>query len=134
MFLAPDRLVPVDELGIRLLVADRPGYGASTRLPGRSIASVADDVAVLADSLGWDRFALWGASGGGPHALGCAARMGDRIMRCAGVVSPAPFDACPYPSGMGQTMPCALARTLTGSLSTYLAPRPGNWPAGTSLT
>src|ERR1035441_8724517 len=39
MFLAPDRLVPVDELGIRLLVADRPGYGASTRLPGRRIAS-----------------------------------------------------------------------------------------------
>ena len=68
MFLAPDRLVPVDELGFRLLVADRPGYGASTRLPGRSIASVADDLAVLADHLGWGRFAVWGASGGGPHA------------------------------------------------------------------
>jgi hypothetical protein len=54
MFLAPDRLVPIDELGIRLLVADRPGYGASTRLPGRSIASVAADLAVLTDHLGWD--------------------------------------------------------------------------------
>lgn len=93
MFLAPDRLVPVDELGIRLLVADRPGYGVSTRLPGRSIASVADDLAVLADHLGWDRFAVWGACGGGPHALACAARMGDRVTCCASVVSPAPFDA-----------------------------------------
>ena len=93
MFLAPDRLVPVDELGIRLLVVDRPGYGASTRLPGRCVAAAADDLAVLVDHLGWDRFAVWGASGGGPHALACAARLGDRIARCASVVSPAPFDA-----------------------------------------
>jgi pimeloyl-ACP methyl ester carboxylesterase len=93
MFLAPDRMVPVEELGIRLLVADRPGYGASTRLPGRSIVSIVDDLAVLADHLGWGRFAVWGASGGGPHALACAARIGDRITRCASVVSPAPFDA-----------------------------------------
>ncbi len=82
MFLAPGRLVPVDELGIGLLVADRPGYGSSTRLPGRSVAAVADDLAVLVDHLGWYRFAVWGASGGGPHALACA-RLGDRITRCA---------------------------------------------------
>jgi pimeloyl-ACP methyl ester carboxylesterase len=93
MFLAPDRLVPVDQMGIRLLVADRPGYGASTRLAGRSVAAVADDLAVLVDQLGWDRFAVWGASGGGPHALACAARLGERITRCASVVTPAPFDA-----------------------------------------
>jgi pimeloyl-ACP methyl ester carboxylesterase len=93
MFLAPDRLVPVDELGICLLVVDRPGYGASTRLPGRSVAAVADDLAILVDHLGWDRFAVWGASGGGPHALACAAHLADRIARCASVVSPAPFDA-----------------------------------------
>jgi len=93
MFLAPDRLSPLADLGVRLLVADRPGYGASTRLPGRSVAQAADDVVVLLDRLGWDRFAVWGASGGGPHALACAARAGDRVTRCASVVSPAPFDA-----------------------------------------
>ncbi len=93
MFLAPDRLQPVDALGVHLLVADRSGYGESTRLPGRSVARIADDVAVLVDHLGWDRFAVWGASGGGPHALACAARLGDRVTRCASVVSPAPFDA-----------------------------------------
>lgn len=93
MFLAPDRLVPVDELGTRLLVVDRPGYGASTRLPGRCVAAAAADLAVLVDHLGWDRFAVWGASGGGPHAPACAARLGDRITCCASVVSPAPFDA-----------------------------------------
>jgi len=93
MFLAPDRLRPLDDLGVRVLVADRPGYGASTRRPGRSVAQAADDMAVLLDRLGWDRFAIWGASGGGPHALACAARIGDRVTRCASVVSPAPFDA-----------------------------------------
>ncbi len=93
MFLAPDRLRPLDDLGVRVLVADRPGYGASTRRPGRSVAQAADDMAVLLDRLGWDRFAVWGVSGGGPHALACAARIGDRVTRCASVVSPAPFDA-----------------------------------------
>src|ERR1700683_653477 len=93
MFLAPDRLVAVDEVGIRLLVVDRPGYGASTRLAGRGVAAAAGDLAVLAGHLGWDRFAVWGGSGGGPHALACAAGLGDRIARCACVVSPAPFDA-----------------------------------------
>jgi pimeloyl-ACP methyl ester carboxylesterase len=93
MFLAPDRLQVVDDLGIRLLVADRPGYGKSTRLPGRSVARVAEDLTVLVDRLGWERFPVWGASGGGPHALACAALIGSRVTRCASVVSPAPFDA-----------------------------------------
>ena len=93
MFLAPERLSPLDDLGIRLVVPDRPGYGQSTRLPGRSVAAVADDVSFLVDHLGWDRFAIWGASGGGPHALACAALIGNRITRCASAVSPAPFDA-----------------------------------------
>ena len=93
MFLAPDRVHAVDDLGIRLLVADRPGYGESTRLPSRSVARVAEDLAVLVDRLGWERFAVWGASGGGPHALASAALIGSRVARCASVVSPAPFDA-----------------------------------------
>jgi pimeloyl-ACP methyl ester carboxylesterase len=92
-FLAPYWVGPVDELGIRLLVADRPGYGGSTRLAGRSVAARTDDLAAVTGYLGWERFAVWGASGGAPHALACAARLGDRVTRCASVVSPAPFDA-----------------------------------------
>jgi pimeloyl-ACP methyl ester carboxylesterase len=92
-FLAPDRIIAIDAVGVRVLVPDRPGYGGSTRLPGRSVAQVAEDVTVLVDRLGWDRFAVWGGSGGAPHALACAAQMGDRVTRCASVVGPAPFDA-----------------------------------------
>src|ERR1035441_10438770 len=62
----------VERHGVQLLVLDRPGYGASTRRPGRRIADVVEDVAVLVDMLGWERFAGWGGSGGGPHALACA--------------------------------------------------------------
>jgi pimeloyl-ACP methyl ester carboxylesterase len=93
MFLAPDRLSPLDELGVRLLVADRPGYGRSDRLPGRTVAQLADDLAVLLNALGWKHCAVWGASGGAPHALACAARLGRMVTRCASVVGLAPPDA-----------------------------------------
>jgi pimeloyl-ACP methyl ester carboxylesterase len=92
-FLAPDRISLLDDIGVRLLVADRPGYGGSTRVPGRNVAQVSADVVALVDHLGWERFAIWGGSGGAPHALGCAAQLGGRITRCASVVGPAPFDA-----------------------------------------
>src|SRR6266487_6106098 len=90
LHMGSDRLIPVLENRIRLLVPDRPGYGESTRYPGRSVAQVVDDVRVLADELGWDRFAVVGGSGGGPHALACAALLPSRVTRCAVIGSNAP--------------------------------------------
>ncbi|GAA0580377.1 alpha/beta hydrolase [Paractinoplanes ferrugineus] len=68
---------------LRLLVYDRPGYGGSTRQPGRSVADAAEDARALADAYGWQRFGVFGGSGGGPHALACAALLADRVTRCA---------------------------------------------------
>jgi len=52
--------------GLHLIAPDRPGYGLSDFYPrGRTIADYPDDVVALADSLGVDRFAVFGASGGG---------------------------------------------------------------------
>jgi pimeloyl-ACP methyl ester carboxylesterase len=79
--------------GIRRLTFDRPGWGESTRLPGRTIADVVPDVVTIADALAIDRFAVAGGSGGGPHALACAALLPDRVLRCLCAVSPAPYDA-----------------------------------------
>ena len=59
--------------GVRFFTFDRPGYGLSDPRPGRRVADVAADVSALADHLGLERFAVFGASGGGPHALACAA-------------------------------------------------------------
>jgi pimeloyl-ACP methyl ester carboxylesterase len=77
---------------VRLVSYDRPGYGGSTALPDRDVASAADDVGVVADALGVDRFAVLGASGGGPHALACAAGLGGRVTGVACLASPAPYD------------------------------------------
>jgi pimeloyl-ACP methyl ester carboxylesterase len=77
--------------GVRLITYDRPGYGGSTRLAGRSVAHAADDVAVLADALGIERFSVVGRSGGAPHALACAALLPERVSRAAALVACAPY-------------------------------------------
>ncbi|MFE3491782.1 alpha/beta fold hydrolase [Streptomyces sp. NPDC059175] len=79
--------------GMQLIAHDRPGYGGSDRLAGRSVADVAQDVATIADALGLDRFAVVGRSGGAPHALACAALMPDRVTKAAALVALAPRDA-----------------------------------------
>jgi pimeloyl-ACP methyl ester carboxylesterase len=83
----------LQRLGVELVTYDRPGYGLSDPHPGRSVADAAEDVRVIADSLKMDRFAVIGKSGGGPHALACAALMPERVTRVAALVSLAPFDA-----------------------------------------
>src|SRR6185437_4886272 len=80
-------------LGIRLICHDRPGYGGSDPLPGRTVAHAAEDVAAIADHLGLDRFAVVGRSGGAPHALACAALLPKRVTRVAVLVALAPWDA-----------------------------------------
>jgi pimeloyl-ACP methyl ester carboxylesterase len=79
--------------GLRRLTLDRPGYGESTRLPGRIVADVVPDIIAIADELGIGSFAVTGGSGGGPHALACAALLPDRILRCLADVSIAPLGA-----------------------------------------
>lgn len=80
-------------LGVHLISFDRPGYGDSTRLPGRRVASAAADVETIADALGVGEFAVLGRSGGGPHALACAALLPGRVRRAAVLVSLAPRNA-----------------------------------------
>lgn len=80
-------------LGVRLITFDRPGYGASDRLPGRRVASVVADVETIADELGIGEFAVVGRSGGAPHALACAALLPERTVRTASLVGLAPRDA-----------------------------------------
>jgi pimeloyl-ACP methyl ester carboxylesterase len=81
------------ELGVRLITFDRPGYGWSDRLMSRLVADVVPDVKAIADKLELDKFAVLGRSGGGPHALACAALLPDRITRAGVLVSLAPWAA-----------------------------------------
>ncbi len=87
----PDPQVQIG-LGVRYLMADRPGYGGSTRKPGRGIAEIADDLVELLDMHGLDRVPVMGTSGGGPHALAIAARYPERILAVTVVVGAAPLE------------------------------------------
>lgn len=80
-------------LGVRLISYDRPGYGDSTRQVGRRVSAAAADVRIIADDLGLDGFAVLGRSGGGPHALACAALLPERVSRVAVLVGLAPRNA-----------------------------------------
>ncbi len=93
-----------ERLGIRLIGYSRPGYGRSTRVPGRSVAQAAADARAIASRLGIARFATWGYSGGGPHALACAALLPELVSSAAVVACPAPYGAegLDYLQGMGE--------------------------------
>ena len=80
------------ELGLRLASYARPGYSGSTRDEGRSVADAASDVGAVMDTLGVQTFTTFGHSGGGPHALACAALLPDRCVAAATLASVAPYD------------------------------------------
>lgn len=90
--------------GIRLITYDRPGYGESSPHPGRTVASVAADVTEIAEHLRIRRLLVWGVSGGGPHALACAALLPDLVAAAAALASPAPYgaDGLDWMRGMGE--------------------------------
>jgi pimeloyl-ACP methyl ester carboxylesterase len=77
--------------GLRFVTYSRPGYATSDPCPGRSVAAAASDVATILDALDADRFVTIGWSGGGPHALACAALLPDRCLAAATVSGVAPY-------------------------------------------
>jgi pimeloyl-ACP methyl ester carboxylesterase len=111
--------------GVRLVSFDRAGYGGSDRHPGRRIADVVADTEAVADALGAKRFLVFGQSGGGPYALGCATLVPTRVIAAVSMSGPAPFDAdgLDFLAGMGQDNIDELNAALAGELSlgTYLS-------------
>ena len=98
-------IADAEKKGIRLIGYDRPGYGGSTAYPGHTVASGAQDVRAIAEALGHDRIGIWGISGGGPYALGCAALLPDVAVAVAAVASLAPYgiEGFDYFAGMGES-------------------------------
>jgi pimeloyl-ACP methyl ester carboxylesterase len=89
--------------GLRHLAYSRPGYAGSQRHRGRTVADCAADVVAIVDQLRVEHFFVVGWSGGGPHALACAAVLGDRVRAAATIASIAPRDAdgLDWLAGMG---------------------------------
>jgi pimeloyl-ACP methyl ester carboxylesterase len=90
--------------GLRVIAVGRPGYGQSTPHPGRSVGDVAADVAHALDHLSLEQFVTVGSSGGGPHALACAALLPGRCLAAATIAGVAPWDAegLDFLAGMGE--------------------------------
>ena len=79
--------------GLRCVMYSRPGYGGSDPRPGRLVADAAGDVAAILDQLGAGEFVTAGWSGGGPHALACAALLSGRCLAAATIAGVAPRSA-----------------------------------------
>jgi pimeloyl-ACP methyl ester carboxylesterase len=87
----PAALDPAD--GTRLVSYARPGYDSSTPQPGRSVADAARDTSSILDALDIDTFVAVAWSGGGPHALACAALLSERCLATAVIAGIAPYPA-----------------------------------------
>jgi pimeloyl-ACP methyl ester carboxylesterase len=112
--------------GLRHVEYSRPGYAGSDRHPGRHVADCAADVAAILDALGAERCYTHGASGGGPHALACAALLGDRVIKVASIAGAAPWpaDGLDWLEGMGASNKAEFNAALEGpaALARFLEP------------
>ena len=101
--------------GLRLVTTSRPGYGGSTRQPGRTVADVAADTAAVLAAIGAERCLIAGWSGGGPHALACGARLGAAaaVLVIAGV-APYPAAGLDWMAGMGEENVVEFSTALRG--------------------
>jgi pimeloyl-ACP methyl ester carboxylesterase len=110
--------------GLRLVTYSRPAYGGSSRQPGRVIADCAADNLAIVEQFGAGRFYTAGWSGGGPHALACAALLGDRVLGCATIAGVGPFGAAglDFLEGMGRDNQEEFGAALAGpsQLQDYL--------------
>ena len=78
--------------GTQVVTVDRPGVGLSDPKPTRRLIDWPEDLAALADALGFERFGILGWSAGSPFALACAARLPERVTAVALVAPPAPVE------------------------------------------
>jgi pimeloyl-ACP methyl ester carboxylesterase len=89
--------------GLGVVSAARPGYAGSSGAAGRDVAAVVADTAALLDHLDVGSTVVVGWSGGGPHALACAALLPERVTAVAVMAGVAPHDAdgLDWTAGMG---------------------------------
>jgi pimeloyl-ACP methyl ester carboxylesterase len=79
-------------LNIRIISPDRPGIGISTFQEHRQFLDWGSDIAQLADSLGLDKYSVFGLSGGAPHVLACILTDSSRIEHASIISGATPYD------------------------------------------
>jgi pimeloyl-ACP methyl ester carboxylesterase len=123
---APGIAAAAAERGMRLVLYARPGYESSTPDPGRRVSGAAADLAAVLDGLGAGQFVTVGWSGGGPHALACAALLPARCLAAATMAGVAPYHAegLDWAAGMGAENVAEFAAAQAGAaaLTSFLEP------------
>jgi pimeloyl-ACP methyl ester carboxylesterase len=102
------------DIGIRLVIPDRPGSHDSTPQQGRRIADWPADHLALLDALGAERAGILGQSGGTPYAIAVAAAAPDRTTGLAllGALAPLTDPAARREAGRQLRTGAFLARRL----------------------
>ena len=88
---------------MRFVTTSRPGYGDSSRQEGRDVVDVVADTRAVLGAIGAGSCLVSGWSGGGPHALACAARI-EQATAVLLIASVAPYgaDGLDWMAGMGE--------------------------------
>jgi len=90
-----------EQFGLFVVGMSRAGYGKSTAHTGRSVADVVADVQAVLAHLGRSNYVTVGWSGGGPHALACAA-LDPNCLHAVSLAGVAPVvDDFDWTEGMG---------------------------------
>ena len=90
-----------ERLGLFIIGMSRAGYGGSDRNEGRRVADVVADVQSVLSHLGRGEYVAVGWSGGGPHALACAA-LDPACLHAVSLAGVAPMvDDFDWTEGMG---------------------------------
>ena len=120
----PPAAEAVTRHAVQLITYSRPGYATSDPQPGRCVADAVADVEAILDAIHVDRFVTIGWSGGGPHALACAALTSERCLAAATIAGVAPYPApgLDWLAGMGRENIEEFGAALAGvdALSAYL--------------
>ncbi|RXK51526.1 alpha/beta fold hydrolase [Halorientalis pallida] len=116
------------ERGVRILAPDRPGFGASSPWPGRSITDTARVVPAVLDDAGVGCAGLIAFSGGCPYALAAAGVCPERVERVDVIAGATPPDVGGDDSAIRRLLTGLATRTptLLGGLfrgQTWLARR-----------
>ena len=123
---APAIAAAAAERDLRLVLYARPGYEGSTPDPGRRVSGAAADLIAVLDGLGSGEFVTVGWSGGGPHALACAALLPGRCLAAASMAGVAPYHAegLDWVAGMGAENVEEFGAALAGegALTRFLEP------------
>lgn len=86
-------IAAANQLNIRLIAPERPGFGLSDFQLNRTMLDWVNDVKMLADALGIEQFSVFGLSGGAPFVAACAYAMPERLRSATIVSGTAPPDA-----------------------------------------